>query len=47
MSPSASANSAYLAKYQPVMDDDGWTLEWLSALYPVTVRIAPTKYRYW
>ncbi len=47
MSPSASANSAYLAKYQPVMDDHGWTPEWFAGRYSVPVRIAPTKYRYW
>lgn len=45
--PSAAENDAYLAKYEPVMDDYGWTPEWFAKRYSVPVRVAPTKYRYW
>lgn len=45
--PSAAENADYLGKYQPVMDDYGWTPEWFAGRYSVPIRIAPTKYRYW
>ena len=45
--PTAAENPAYLAKYEPVMDQHGWTREWFAARYSVPIRITPTKYRYW
>lgn len=43
--PSAAENRAYLAKYQPVMDDYGWTAEWFAEHYPVPIRVTPTRVR--
>jgi PPOX class probable F420-dependent enzyme len=45
--PSAADNSAYVAKYRPVMDDYGWTPEWFAGRYSVPIRITPTRFRYW
>lgn len=45
--PSAADNSAYLAKYLPVMDDRGWSPEWFAGRYCVPIRITPTRFRYW
>lgn len=45
--PNAAENSAYLAKYLPVMDDYGWTPEWFAGRYSVPIRITPTRFRYW
>ncbi|MCJ7782275.1 MAG: TIGR03667 family PPOX class F420-dependent oxidoreductase, partial [Acidimicrobiia bacterium] len=45
--PTAAENSAYLAKYEPVMDENGWTPEWFAGRYSVPIRITPTRYRYW
>ncbi len=45
--PSAAENPDYLAKYQPVMDDRGWTSEWFARRYSVPILVTPTKYRYW
>ncbi|MCJ7780851.1 MAG: TIGR03667 family PPOX class F420-dependent oxidoreductase [Acidimicrobiia bacterium] len=45
--PTAAENPAYLAKYEPVMDEYGWTPEWFAGRYSVPIRITPTKYRYW
>ena len=45
--PSAADNEVYLAKYQPVMDDNGWTSEWFAEQYSAPIRVTPTKYRYW
>ncbi len=45
--PSPAENLEYIAKYKPVMDEYGWTLEWFADRYAVPIRIAPTKYRYW
>ena len=47
MAPSAADNPDYLAKYKPVMDDNGWTPAWFAGRYSVPIRIAPTKFRYW
>ena len=45
--PSAADNSAYLAKYLPVMEDFGWTPQWFAGRYSVPIRITPTRFRYW
>lgn len=45
--PSCVDNPEYLAKYEPVMDDHGWTPEWFAERYCVPIVITPTKYRYW
>lgn len=45
--PTAAENPAYLAKYEPVMDEYGWTPEWFAGRYSVPIWITPTKYRYW
>lgn len=44
---SAAANTRYLAKYRPVMDEREWTPDWFAARYSVPIVITPTKYRYW
>jgi PPOX class probable F420-dependent enzyme len=43
--PPASANPAYLAKYQGMIDGYGWTAESFSSDYPVPVRIRPARVR--
>lgn len=45
--PSAADNAVYLTKYQPVMDDYGWTAQWFAEQYSAPIRVTPTKYRYW
>ncbi len=45
--PSAADNPDYLVKYQPVMDEYGWTPAWFAERYSVPVRIVPSKYRHW
>lgn len=45
--PTAAENPAYLAKYEPVMDEYGWTPERFAGRYSVPIWITPTKYRYW
>ncbi len=43
--PPASEVPAYMAKYQALLDDSGWTAEYFSAEYPVAIRIQPTRVR--
>lgn len=45
--PPCADNSEYLAKYEAVMDGNGWTPQWFGDKYHVPIRIAVTKYRYW
>jgi PPOX class probable F420-dependent enzyme len=44
--PPASANPAYVAKYQGMLDEYGWTWDWFSAEYPVPIRIRPARWRF-
>ena len=37
-------NPAYLAKYQGLIDEYGWTGDYFSEHYPHAVRIRPTKF---
>jgi PPOX class probable F420-dependent enzyme len=41
----ANENAAYLAKYQGLLDDYGWTPEWFAAEYPVPIFVRPTRWR--
>lgn len=41
----AHENAAYLAKYQAVIDDYGWTSAWFAGEYPVPILIRPTRWR--
>ena len=43
--PPATANAAYLAKYQGMLDGYGWTAAYFAAEYPLLVRITPTRWR--
>lgn len=43
--PPASANPTYIAKYQGMLDEYGWTPEWFAAHYSVAIRIRPTRWR--
>ena len=43
--PPAWANGAYVAKYQGLFSDYGWTAEYFSGEYPVVVRVTPTRWR--
>lgn len=43
--PPASANTAYLAKYQGKLDGYGWTADYFSGEYPAVVRVTPTRWR--
>ena len=45
--PSVAENPLYLAKYQPIMDERGWTPAWFAGRYSVPIRVTPTKYRFW
>ena len=44
-SNAASANPAYLAKYQGKIEGYEWTVDWFAANYPVILRITPTRWR--
>ena len=44
--PPASANPAYLAKHQGMLDEYEWTAQFFSAEYPVAIRITPTRWRF-
>ena len=39
-------NPAFLTKYQPLLDQYGWTHERFSADYPHPIRITPTRVRF-
>jgi len=41
----ATADTAYLAKYQGLLAEYGWTAEYFAAEYPVPVLIRPTRWR--
>jgi PPOX class probable F420-dependent enzyme len=43
----ASANPTYVERYQPFVDEYGWTWGWFDANYPVPIRIRPTRVRSW
>jgi PPOX class probable F420-dependent enzyme len=43
--PLASANPAFLAKYQGLLDEFGWTVEYFERDYRLPVRITPTRWR--
>lgn len=43
--PPASDHPAYLAKYQGLLDDSGWTPAYFAGEYPVVVRVTPTRWR--
>jgi PPOX class probable F420-dependent enzyme len=45
--PPCADNPEYLAKYEPVMEGNGWTPQWFGDKYHVPIRITVTKYRYW
>lgn len=36
---------AYVAKYQGLLDDYGWTAEYFAAEYPLAIRVRPTRWR--
>ena len=38
------ANAPYLEKYQPFLDEYGWTRDYFTEHYPHAVRIRPTKF---
>ncbi len=41
----AHENAAYVAKYQGLLDDYGWTAEWFAGEYPVPILVRPTRWR--
>jgi len=43
--PPASANAAYVAKYQGMFDEYGWTPEWFAEHYSVAIRVRPNRWR--
>lgn len=45
--PPCADNREYLAKYESVMEGNGWTPQWFGDKYHVPIRITATKYRYW
>ena len=36
---------AYIAKYQALLDDYGWTAAYFAAEYPLAIRVRPTRWR--
>ena len=38
-------DAAYIAKYQRLLDDYGWTAEWFAGEYPVPILVRPTRWR--
>ena len=43
--PPAHENPAYIAKYQALLDDYGWTAEYFAGEYPVAILVRPTRWR--
>ena len=43
--PPSSANLAFTAKYQPMIEGDGWDNAYFDREYPVAIRIAPARWR--
>ncbi len=41
----ADQNPEYIAKYQGLLDDYGWTAEYFSGEYPVAILVRPTRWR--
>jgi PPOX class probable F420-dependent enzyme len=41
----AHQNAVYLAKYQSLLDDYGWSAEWFAGEYPVAILVRPTRWR--
>ena len=41
----ADQNPAYVAKYQGLLDDYGWTAEYFAGEYPVAILVRPTRWR--
>ena len=44
--PPASANPAYVAKYEGLLKDYDWTPEYFAERYSVAIRIRPTRWRF-
>ena len=42
----AHENPPYVAKYQGLLDEYGWTAEYFAGEYPVAIRIRPTRWRF-
>ena len=45
--PPASANEAYVTKYQAAMERNGWSPERFSELYPIAIRVRFERGRAW
>ena len=45
--PKADQVPAYLAKYQPFIDANGWTPASFARDYPHVIRVTPTRVRVW
>jgi len=43
--PSADQVAAYIAKYQGLLDEYGWTPEYFAAEYPLPILVRPTRWR--
>ena len=43
--PPSSANLAFTAKYQPMIEGYGWDNAYFDREYPVAIRIAPARWR--
>ncbi len=41
----ADQNPAYVAKYQGMLDDYGWTAAYFAAEYPIAILVRPTRWR--
>ncbi|MFI5293329.1 MAG: pyridoxamine 5'-phosphate oxidase family protein [Candidatus Limnocylindrales bacterium] len=41
----AHENPAYVAKYQGLLDEYGWTAEYFAGEYPVAILVRPTRWR--
>lgn len=42
-----SRNPAYVDRYQPSMDEYGWTWDYFDSKYSVPIRVRPTKVQSW
>ena len=43
---SADQMPAYIAKYQRLLDEYGWTAEYFAAEYPLPILVRPTRWRF-
>ena len=41
----ADRNPVYVAKYQGLLDDYGWTAGYFAGEYPVAILVRPTRWR--